>query len=326
MANLIYPSRFPIPGALDDNNPDQATGYVDYLMIQRYQAKKDSKNGTGFNDLTSAKEVAAQYDGMQKRADTIYLANPPNINVTYGAQYQATAMGVAGMAAANMLASGNDSSSVAQTLKGMAGDSMPEVTFKTVSDTVAQISQVLGADYAGDKNALLSLSQGKIFNPYEEMIFKSTGFRSHNFQFKMVARNENESTMIGRIIAYLKQGMLPNFSGGSDAATAAGGGSAASAAFGGSGSAGRYLTVPDKFVLEFYRLKADGTALTKLPHFKFQTCVLENMDVSYTPDGNYVAFKQVSDTPNKLFVPAVTINLQFKEVAYITSELAGSGY
>lgn len=322
MANLIYPNRFPIPGKLSDKDKDQPTGYIDYLMIHRHEQKKDSKNAQGYFYNTS-KAVGGEYAGLSPRSDIVYLSTPPNINVTYGASYDSVNFGTAGMMAGNLLAAGSNAtaSSAAEALKTMATDSMPEFTFKTLADATRALGDVLGSPSDATASDLLAVSQGKIFNPYEEMIFKGTGFRSHNFQFKLVARNENEAIQIGQIIAYLKQGMLPNFSGGSEGLAGT-----AETALGETNIQGRYLTVPDKFKLAYYRLKEDGTELTALPHYKFQLCVLENLDVSYTPDGQYVSFKKGSNTVNKLFVPAVTLNMNFKEVAYITAAMAGSGY
>ena len=89
---------------------------------------------------------------------------------------------------------------------------------------------------------------------------------------------------------------------------------------------GRYLHVPDKFELSFRRLLSNGKELSEIPHYKFAPCVLESVAVSYTPDGQYVAFKNADGEVNKLHVPAVAISLNFKEVQYITKEMALQGF
>jgi len=327
MANLIYPTRFPIPGKLDDNNKDQPTGFIDYIQIQRAEEKKGSAKSNGFFYNTG--QVGGSDGGLKNRADVVYLPIPQNLNVNYMAGYNNVSFGAAGVAAGQALAGGMTSEAATAAIQDYAGKAMPDVALSALAGVIQALP---GGGASGvDKNALLAVSQGKIFNPYTENIFTGTDFRSHTFQFKLVARNDKEAQVIGKIIAYLKQGMLPDFSEGTASAGApaggsGGGGSTADAALGKTNIQGRYLTVPDKFKLKFMRLKEDGTKLIELPHYLFNICVLKSLDVTYTPDGNYVSMKKATATTNILKVPAISLTLSFAEVAYTTAAQAGSGY
>lgn len=316
MANLVYPNRQPVPGNMSDYNPDQPTGPIDYLMMRRMSVKKGSEPPKGFFYNTAG----GKYSGLQPNNVAVYLACPPQLKAAYAAHYEKVAFGTVGVGVGEALAAGQtlSKSDAATILQKTAGDAMPELALSAITDVTKAASNLAGSDFSGNKNDLLAVSQGKIFNPYEEQIFRGTGFRTFNFQFKLVARNEKEADDIGRIIGYLKEGMLPHM-GGPD--TAASGGNTSNAA-----QRGRYLYVPDKFKLEFVRMDPTKNKLQKLPHFKFMECVLESMDVTYTPDGQYAAFKYADTAPNKLKVPAGILSLQFKETAYITKELAGQGY
>ena len=117
----------------------------------------------------------------------------------------------------------------------------------------------------------------------------------------------------------------------------------------------RWLTVADKFLIQFVRVKETSPAsksIQPLDHFKIDYCVLTGMTVNYTPDGQYVAIKdsklrnkfknrsnrdKLSDSanningvdgasPNLVYVPAITMDLSFTETSIMTQEKAVVGY
>ena len=319
MANLIYPVGVPVPGDFDDYNEDSPTGAVDYLRIRRFRDKKatNAKNKGFFYNR------AGGYQGGRKQNGTIcFLACPPDIKTNYVSKYSEVKFGTVGMAAAGMLAEGSNltAANATETLKQFAGDQLPQTVMDGIAKATAGVGSMVGSTFGGKANDLLAVSQGKIFNPYEENIFQGMSFRSHTFSFKMVARSEAESAVIGQIVAYLKAGSLASFNPQDE--TSGGG----SALLGETDIAGRYLHVPDKFELSFRRLLSNGSELSEIPHYKFAPCVLESVAVSYTPDGQYVAFKNADGEVNKLQVPAIAISLSFKEVQYITKEMALQGF
>lgn len=296
---------------------DGPTGAVDYLQIQRFRDQKASAGAKGFfyNQAGGAKGAT------KPSSTTCYIACPPSIATSYGVKYDTVNFGRVGVAAANMLAQGSalNADAAAEELAQFAGDQVPEAILKGVASATKGIGSLAGSDFGGDANDLLAMSQGKIFNPFEEMVFQGMEFREHKFQFKMVARNSGEAGIIGAIIRYLKAGMLSSFNPQDE--TAGG-----NTDIGEGNLDGRYLHVPDKFRLSFKRLSADGKELMEVPHYKFNPCFLAGLDVNYTPDGQYTSFADAEGTPNVLQVPAVAIQLSFKEVAYVTKELALQGY
>jgi len=294
-------------------DPDQPTGSIDYLSIRRLALKKQSEMPNGFFYNTAG----AKLDNVTPNGTVVYLACPNGIAAQYAASYDKVAFGTVGMAAGEALAAGKTfgKSEATATLQALGGAAMPEMVMSAVTDVTRGLGNIMGSEFSGGKNDLLAVSQGKIFNPYEEILFKGTGFRTFSFSFKLVARNDGEATTIGEIVKYLKEGMLPHM-GGDDSTVNAGG----------SPAKGRYIYVPDKFELKFMRLVPDGAELQEIPHIKFMQCVMESMDVQYTPDGAYTALKSADSTANKLKVPAISLNMQFKETAYITKELASQGY
>ena len=323
--NLIYPLGVPVPGSFDDYNEDGPTGAVDYLRIRRFRDKKASnakKKGFFYN------RAGGYQGGRKKNSEIVFLACPPEIRTAYVSQYDKVQFGAVGTALGSALAEGTSltEDSATKTLQNLATDLTPETTLNAITKVGKGFAEFTGTDMRADKNDLLSVAQGKIFNPYEEIIFKGMTFRSHTFNFKMVARSEAESEIIGQIIRYLKAGSLSSFNPQDEASGDSSGGGFAGDALGESNINGRYLHVPDKFELSFRRLLSNGNELSEIPHYKFAPCVLESISVAFTPDGQYAAFKNVDGAVNKLHVPAVAISLKFKELQYITKEMALQGY
>lgn len=325
-ATLAYPSLPPVSGDRKnyDGQASAPTGTIDYLCIQRMRTNYNASGSSGFflNNLPS-NELATK---LSPHPTKLYLACPPNLDVAYSAHYDEVQFGAVGIAAGSMLAQNADSASITASLQSMANNQLPEFVFKTIAETTSSVSQALGQGGGNiDANTLAAVSQGKVFNPYLESVFRGMGFRTHQFDFKLVARNQKEAASIAQIIKYLKAGLLPRTSAQGDTVA----GPAAGVANGvGTTSAGRYLLVPDKFQLAYKRLKPGGdtAGLDELPHYKFALCVLESMSVSYTPDGQYVAFKPEHTGGEQIFVPAVNMRLSFKETSFVAHEQAAEGY
>ena len=324
-SNLIYPLGVPVPGSFDDYNEDGPTGAVDYLRIRRFRDKKASnakQKGFFYN------RAGGYQGGRKQNGEIVFLACPPEIRTAYVSSYDKVQFGAIGEAIGSMLAEGTSltADNATDTLQSLAENMVPETTLNAITKAGAAAANITGTTMGAKGNDFLAVSQGKIFNPYEEIIFKGMNFRSHSFNFKMVARSEAESERIGQIIRYLKAGSLSSFNPQDEGSGDSSGGGFAGDALGESNITGRYLHVPDKFELSFRRLLSNGNELTEIPHYKFAPCVLESISVAYTPDGQYTAFKNVDGSVNKLHVPAVAISLKFKELQYITKEMALQGY
>jgi hypothetical protein len=99
-------------------------------------------------------------------------------------------------------------------------------------------------------------------------------------------------------------------------------------------TSGRFLLVPDKFLLEFVRMDPRTDSITRLPHYRFHPCVCTNVSVNYTPDGQYVSFKDaIADLSydettgsRQLLVPAVQLTLNFSETRIMTKQDIIAGY
>ncbi len=324
-----------------ERGPSRGDSFIpqsaDYVKFSRY-----AFNSTGGAQYFNVPDNASKSN--KTLITSAYIAMPNNLSVDYGAAYNQSNLGALGRAATGALA-GRDGAEVAAALQQAAEAGLPESAFNNLAQGIQGVGGLLGLNTGGsDANTLMAVSQGKVLNPYSEQVFNGVGFRQFTFDFKMVATSEKEAATIQEILEMFKVGMLPAYSGGDSGQGGSLGGLLSESA-----AAQRFLSVPDKFLIEFKRINEGSLQAESLVHFKVDFCVLTGMSVNYTPDGQYVAIKSErlrrkyrnankklsngsnknvvsGQAPNVIFVPAVQINLSFTETSIVTQEKALVGY
>lgn len=355
MSTFRYPDISPVGSGADagldglgakwNKGGEGLTRWVDYIKFQGYALNYDGAAILeSFKNSKDAKNTARNSSaGKELLGDSVYLYMPANIAVSYQTSYNQVAFGVGGIMAAQMLGSTN-STEIAEALKNAAGGAAPEAAFSAVGDAIGGLNQVIGVGGQVSGNDLAAVSQGRIFNPFEEQIFQGVSFRTHQFDFKLVARNKKEAENIDGIIRFFKILMLPSYDGdignpdkpnppknaqttnnatNNNATNNNNKTVAQKMNFAGSGER-RYLKVPGRVKVEFVRINttngqlgATSASLSTL--FKLKDCVVESMQVNYTPDGGYV-------NTDEGYVPALQLQMTLKEVALVTAEDAKAGY
>lgn len=99
----------------------------------------------------------------------------------------------------------------------------------------------------------------------------------------------------------------------------------------------RFFTLPDKFQIKFrrYNPASEGSGMAvdvsgrnqpfgRPLHFRIKPSVCNGIQVNYTPDNQYTAFKDYDG--GMIHVPAIVLNLSFLETALVTKEDAEIGY
>jgi hypothetical protein len=344
---LKYPLKNPVEGDYLESE-HAPTGRVDYLRIQRFRIDyAQSPSGYGGSNLPG--------NNISRNLDTsiAYLSMPPNLTANYGADYDQVQMGglgvLAGQMAGSIMGAGNTADQITSALQSAASSAFPELAFNKGASITQNLGSAIGMDTGVTGNALQALTKGRIMNPFTEQVYNGIPFRNHSFTFKMFARNKKEAESILSIITYLKMGTMPQLGDTSS-------GNRASQGTSGRGSSrrtnantngfnatptgsssignGRFLRVPDRFALEFVRLDPKSDTITRLPHYRFHPCVCTNVGVNYTPDGQYVSFKDsIADLTmdestggNQLLVPAVELSLQFAETRIMTQNDVVAGF
>ena len=294
--NFRYPLQAPVVGG---DGPTEAT---DYVMFRRFRID--------FNDTESnyyGLNIPNNGARRDHNKDRVYIAMPTSLQTSYNPTYKQVELGAMGLA---MVKGVNDTSTegLTKTVQEMAAAALPEFMNSAFVQAASSASSLLGLQGNLDSNSLAALTGGKVFNPYSEQLFSNMQFRNHQFQFKMFARNKAESEEIAKIIRYLKAGALPQFG----------------------GDQSRFIEVPDKFEIRFIRMDPRGRATESDDlHFKIHASVCTGIDVNYTPDGQYNAFRDTAlgtGTNKPMQVPAVNVSLRFTETRFVTSSDVTNGY
>lgn len=333
---LRYPLKAPMPGNQYLESTEGPTGRVDYLRFQRFRLQyKDGQYG-GLNLPDNATQV-------QLNKTIAYVSMPQNLTAAYMPNYAQVGQGILGIAGAKVagaveagLSGDQLNDLLTETLQSTAGAAIPELLYNKGAGVLQSLNNMgsLGGSVSG--NNLMALGTGKIMNPYTEQIFQGISFRNHSFSQKMLARNKKEAREIVKLIEYFKTGALPILEGGKYKKKKGGNNSS-----GGNNIftskktvAGRFLKIPDYFLLEFVRVNPETDTIAPIPHYKFQPCVCTGVNVNYTPDGQYVSFKDaIADLREdgdgglkQMMVPAVEISLQFAETRILTQQDAEAGF
>jgi len=343
---LRYPYRAPVSGNYLES-ADAPTGRIDYLKIQRFRINYGTESGYGGENLPS-NQVARDLNDQ-----VIYLNIPQQLSTAYNANFSTVDMGAAGVLGAQLVGQVGgatqgraiNAENIKKQLEAAAAAALPEFAYKKGASAINALAGSAGLTAgSGDPTALQALTSGRIMNPFTEQVFNGVSFRQHSFSFKMFAHNQREAQEILNIIFYLKMGAMPkygnadmssitNLLAATDAALGTSTASASSATLSSFTSTGAYLEVPDRFLLEFVRLDTDSDTISKLPHYKFQPCVCTNISVNYTPDGQYVSFKDAilnlsatTGSTAQIFVPAVEISIDFAETKILTQSDIAIGY
>ena len=233
------------------------------------------------------------------RMDTaITLYMPPQVQVSYAAEYVDTEIGAATAIAGEAIGEIANNLTLEQ-FKQSAGKAVAPLASELGEGAVRQLAKT--ADFIpGIEGALevFDMKRGSIKAPRMELAFKGIGKRSFQYTFKMIPKSQAEADEIRKIVFAFKSNMLPEFSDGN--------------------RAGRRLRVPNTFDIQYMYNGAQNNFLHKI-----STCVCENVQVSYGGD-RYRTFEAVDGDGAP---PVETdITLQFKELEIITRERVFEGF
>lgn len=244
-----------------------------------------------FTDANEAHILFFRKDGVARGGNIksrIALYMPPQIRVNYGAQWEEIQMTVyqyqdLGKEIYNAAASNF-------TEKGYSPGANQQIR-----DSVLRGGANILDFFSSDANLgqQLEVFAGKTVNPHAAMAFKGVYFRTFEFTFQMMARNQEESESIKELIAEFKEGMHPNAS----------------------ESLGRYWEYPDNFDITLFAGKGRDDYM-----FNVSTSVLTNMSVDYAGSGIPSFFDKTGAPVD------IRMTLQFKELELLTRKRIEEGY
>lgn len=250
---------------------------------------------------------------MSKRPSTklvqsIALYMPPQVSVSYNANYAETEITRRAEAAVGAFAGGADA--IAELIYrqdfGAAGASIAQGV-GAVKDAAkgAATQAVIGA---ADKllpgtKSLVALQRGKIITPRMEVMFEGIGRRSFEFTFIMIPKSASESQKIKEIVKLFKVHMSPKYS---DSGLII------------EGPNVREQSIPDVFDINYMYRDKENSHINKIG-----TSYLTGMDVNYGGD-RYTAYEpDASGSPPP---QRTTMTLRFTEIELMYRNRVEEGY
>lgn len=223
MAIYKYPLVAPVTSS-GNRNVEAPTDAIDYLCLKRSRVRYKTQVPLANTVINGKHKHNADtgLTGVQKERmpDTVYISMPPQLSTSYQAAYSHQDIGVMGLGLAEGWdnITNNDTDSLVGTIQSAAGLGLPEFASVTAANIANAFGNTIGLAGKVDKNSLEQMTRGRVFNPFSEQIFKSMAFRQHAFNFKMVAKSENEAKEIWKIIRWIKLGATPKIEAGGDTA------------------------------------------------------------------------------------------------------------
>lgn len=275
-------------------------GFLDFLLKTRNSASDGKLAQAGFDHLggeslqrghiypsdlfTPGVEPYILFfvrDGVAKDAPVkhrIALYMPPTINVTYGAQYQEIEM--------TLYQYQDIAKDVYGAVMGASNGDLEQIARKAGLNLGKALANAV--DYATGANFGQQFERivGKTVNPHMSLLFKGMDLRTFTFNFHLMARNQQESENIQKIITLFKLAMHPHTT---------------------EESGARWLNYPDNFNIGLF-----SPANKYL--FNFNTCVLAGMNVDYAGSGIPSFFTETGAPVD------IRMSLTFKELAMVTRD------
>jgi hypothetical protein len=251
--------------------------------------RKGKKSMTGFSSVMPT---------TTRITDSIAIYLPPDVKDATTASYNnAAEMGVIGLAAAGGIGfvdamKRNDFESAAGSLLGSAKGIIMEAAKRMGSEFAGGLSGVDPEAITGFANKAF----GQATNPYMEVIFEKVGMRTFSYNFTFSPRNAAETADVQKIIKMFRFHMLPEMQGANE----------------------RFLTLPSTFDIHYMYQMNSEEARENSFYSKIATCVLNGVDVDYTPDG-VKSFASGAPTQIKM-------GLNFMETEMLTKQHVDKGY
>ena len=235
--------------------------------------------GTAVAGGLALKNLGAKFSGKKVRLDTaIALHNPNALSTKYTVNYEDDNLQVFGGIVAGTNA-----------LKEAAEKTGGSNIMKDIANQGAAAVAAAGLNIPG--TAGLSRLTGLAPNPRKEQIFKAVEFRTFQFDYQFYPRDAKEAQNVLNIIYQFKLHMHPEFK-----------------------DANNFLYIyPSEFDIFYYNGTQENLNINR-----HTSCVLTDMSVDYSPNGQFTSFADGMPTQ-------INVSLMFKELATLTKEKIQDG-
>lgn len=216
---------------------------------------------------------------LRRLKTAIALHIPNQLSVRYGMQWSEEDT-------ANLQAAGAISDGLMKALSNKGS-----VNKQAVVGAEAAASLALGSDKMPN-NGAISAKLGIAANPKKEQTFKGVDFRKFTFEYQFFPRSSSEAQSVLNIIETFKLHMHPEFK-----------------------TENQYIYIyPSEFDIIYYTNHVENQKI-----HRHTSCVLEEMSINYTPNGNFSVFRDGMPTQ-------INISMSFRELMLLSKETVAGGF
>ncbi|AOO11487.1 baseplate tail tube cap [Cyanophage S-RIM44] len=290
-------------------NPPFATLGSNEFVDKDGKQTKELKGGEALNIYNNS--IA---DFVDSGLPSILMYMPEDIGASYGANWGGKGFTNTGAdilrGAGNLLNSGSAIDSIGSTLQNM-GNAMTRGQ-SLLASGIAGAMNALPGKIGGsvDANDILGGIGGVILNPNAELLFSGFDLRNFGLSFKMAPRSKKEAAVIRDICTTFKRASLPYFG--------ASPGNTLNNAFNKGKNVSEennnrnYIGVPNLCIVEFMKGGDPHPYLTQ-----FKPCAIKEVNITYTPDGQYSTYKDGSPVATGLTLSFLESKLVYSnEISY----------
>ena len=288
-------------GAFNNTAPEPTTPVQPPMQYYEYPS-----NIGGMSSQTD-NWIAFEATGFKSQRPTFEVAlyiPGDALTTSYKSEYESTGLGT-------MLGQGAGALKMSDGAEGKFNlDSFKTAMAATASGVKSEAAQValieaakLGTGLAAGAKTVMEQKLGAVLNPYIVAAYKGpTDMRTHEFSFKMLPQDANESKACIKIVNAFKKAMLPSHGGG-DAKT----------------SPSMMFGYPDTFKITYYINGEKLPATSSNPMFNIGKSVLLACDLDFTTESVPLFFDQTQ------YPVTIAMKLSFMELEVMYRERIKEG-
>ena len=276
------------------NSKEIEEAFKKQQTINESDVKTLRKNKT--KKKTGLAATGAMQNNTVRITDSVAIYLPPNVQDNYTTKYNATETGIIGFLAASGGKAieqyrSEDFRGFVQTLIQTAGGPLEEILKNVGSSIVESMVQAEGGYELANKIF------GRSTNPYMEVLFGGPELRTFTYNFTFAPRNEQEQLEVKKIIELFRFHQAPELR----------------------NEHSMFMGLPSEFDIHYmYQPPGGGIARENSFYNKIATCVLQSVNVDYTP-GSVTSHADGSPVQIKMA-------LNFLETEMITKDHVKAGY
>jgi hypothetical protein len=244
--------------------------------------------GTAAAAVVTAEGKSARDAQQLKYVVALYLNNKPRTE--YAANWADTDLGMfGGITSEAAKALGGIMTGGGEGMAGRVDEALGALKTATGAGAALALTNADRAlsELGGGASAAVSAFSGTTINPFKSQLFKNMNFRTFNFDYTFIPKNDREKEQVYEIIDVFKYYMHPTL-----------------------GEDGFFVSYPAEFQIEFhYKDEGPNTHL-----FRTSSCALTNMKVEYGGQ-DFITLKGTAGAPSE-----ISMSLTFLELELIYRE------